>query len=587
MSEADEVFQRAQDLHLGGKVSESIPLYRSALEQNPNDAEGHFFLGLALFQTGKLTEAADSIRRAIGVDAGVAEFHCDLAKVLFQLGDFGGAIATSRRALELQPDFPEAQVNLGNALCRTRAFDEGIVAYRRAIELEGERQDVLNNLGMAHLTLGEIDAAKDFFGRAMKIDPNDAAAHSNLIYAMHFDSSSDAAAIRAELGRWNQQHAAALMPPLASYENERTFNRPLRIGYISPDFRDHVVGWNMLPLLREHDRERFHAVCYASVAEPDEMTGRLRSLVYDWRDIANKSDEEVARLVRVDQIDILVDLSLHTGGNRLRVMARKPAPIQVSYLGYPGSTGLDAIDYRFSDPWLDSDDELSEHTERTIRLPRTYWCYQPLEADIEPGPLPATSSGVITFGCLNQFQKLSTPALELWREILMNVANSRLLVHAEQGKCRNRLLELFERGGVERGRIEFTPRLSRARYLETYRRIDIALDPFPHGGGITTCDALWMGAPVITLRGKTGVGRAAASILRNLDLGWLIAKSEREYLSIARSLAEKIAHLAEIRERLRERFRGSVLMDPSAFARNIEAAYLEMWKKWHKSSQAL
>lgn len=280
-----------------------------------------------------------------------------------------------------------------------------------------------------------------------------------------------------------------------------------------------------------------------------------------WRDIADISDERAAKIIPDDRIDILVDLSLHTGRNRLLIFARKPAPIQITYLGYPGSTGLEAIDYRFSDPFLESDEQQADHTERTIRLPRTYWCYRPGGATPPVAPPPVISSGSITFGCLNQFQKISTATLDLWQQIIQAAPGSGLLLHAPPGKHRAELIQRFERRGVAAHRIEFVERLPWPQYIQTYDRIDIALDPFPYGGGITPCDALWMGVPVITLRGRTSVSRGGTSILRNLRIDRYVAQSPEQYISAATTLADDVPLLSDTRMRLRQRMLESPLMD--------------------------
>ncbi len=317
---------------------------------------------------------------------------------------------------------------------------------------------------------------------------------------------------------------------------------------------------------------------------PDAVTRELQSHVAAWRDISSLSDEQAAKIIREDQIDILVDLSMHTGGNRLLLFARKPAPIQVTYLGYPGSTGLEAVDYRLSDPFLDSDEDIAAHTEITIRLPNTYWCYRPGGPTPSVLPAPVLSAGTITFGSLNAFQKISAPTLDAWLQIMQSVPRSRLLLHAPKGKIREQLIQRFDAAGVSAERIEFVDRLPWPPYIQTYQRIDIALDPFPYGGGITTCDALWMGASVITLQGKTAVGRGGSSILNNLHLPEFITQTPEQYISAAVSLANDPHRLAVLRPTLRRRMRDSHLMDGAQFARDIEAAFVKMWDQSMRSS---
>ncbi len=582
----DEILDAAQDHHIAGRFAKAVELYRNALKLHPDDAQCLFFLGIALFQLRRSAEAVELVRRAIALDPTVAEYHCDLSRFLFALNDFEGAIAASRKAIELRPDFPEALFNLGNALCRSGQLEEGIDPYRRAIALQSDGSDAVNNLGMALLTLGKIDEAIACFDRILASNPTDAAAQSNRIYAAHFSPSWTAKEIRGELVQWNDRHAQPLAAAIAPHTNDRHLDRPLRVGYVSADFREHVVGWNMLPLIQEHDPGRFQIYCYSSVRNPDAVTRQLQSYASAWRDIADTSDERAAQIIREDRIDVLIDLSVHTGGNRLLIFARKPSPIQITYLGYPGSTGLATMDYRFSDPFLDSDEEQADHTEHTIRLPRTYWCYRPGDATPPVAPPPVLSAGRITFGCLNQFQKVSAPTLDWWQQILQAVPGSHLLLHAPPGKHRAELIQRFERNGIAAHRIEFVERLPWSQYIQTFGRMDIALDPFPYSGGITTCDALWMGVPVITLRGKTAVGRSGTSILHNLDMDQCIAHFPEQYVSAAETLAGDLPLLTDTRVRLRRRMLDSVLMDAFQFARDIEAAFTEMWGRWIRSHDA-
>ncbi len=353
------------------------------------------------------------------------------------------------------------------------------------------------------------------------------------------------------------------------------------MGYVSPDFRDHVVGSNFFPLLREHDQTRFDIFCYANVLSPDAMTRRLEAQCAHWRNIAGCNDQEAAEAIRADRIDILVDLALHTAHNRLPLFARKPAPVQVSYLGYCGTTGLEAIDHRLSDPYLDPPGtDLGCYSERTICLPHCTWCYQPGGPMPEISPLPALRAGFVTFGCRNNFAKVSSLALDLWLEILLAVPRSRLVLYAPAGACREALLERFVRKNITAERLQFIGKQPWEQFVRSYQAVDIALDPFPYCGWITTCDALWMGVPVISLSGRTAVGRGGCSILSNIGLPELVAQSPQEYVEIAVSLAGDLSRLVELRATLRERMERSPLRDAKAFARDIEAAYRQMWRTW-------
>ncbi len=300
-----------------------------------------------------------------------------------------------------------------------------------------------------------------------------------------------------------------------------------------------------------------------------------------WRNIRGLSDEEIANAIRQDQIDILVDLTMHMADNRLLVFARKPAPVQLTYLAYCGTTGLDTMDYRLTDPFLDPPRQTGQlYSEQSIHLPQTYWCYQPVVEAPSLNELPPLKAGHVTFGCLNNFCKVTAPTLAAWRSLLQAVPQSRLLLHAQVGGHRDLAASFFAQRNISPDRLIFVRKVSTAEYMSTYQRIDMALDPFPYGGGTTTCDALWMGVPVVSLAGQTAMGRAGVSILSNVGLPELVAGDSEQYVAIAAALAQDLPRLSELRATLRDRMQASPLMDAPSFARNIEAAYREMWKRW-------
>jgi predicted O-linked N-acetylglucosamine transferase (SPINDLY family) len=337
----------------------------------------------------------------------------------------------------------------------------------------------------------------------------------------------------------------------------------------------------MLPLLSHRDKERYEVYCYTDVRRTDALTDALKAQVNIWQQTSGLNDEDLARLIQNDKIDILIDLTMHMKGSRLLAFARKPAPVQVTYLAYCSTTGLDAIDYRLSDPHLDPPgmDE-SIYSEKTIRLPRTYWCYPRPEGAPEVGPLPYTTNGFVTFGCLNNYCKVTSKTLAMWRDLLVQVPDSRLIVHALEGRHRHEALEYFAAGRVDPQRVEFVGQMPLADYLAQYLRIDIVLDPFPYGGGTTTCDALYMGVPVVTLKGDTAVSRGGASILTNLGHCELIAETQDQYVGIAIDMAGDVAKLAELHLTLRKQMERSPLMDAVTFTRDIETAFRTMWMNW-------
>ncbi len=566
-----------------GRLDQALAAYQQAISLRPDFAEAYNNLGIVLKDMGKLNESITAFRQAISLKPNFAELHHNLANALNDDGQIDAAIAAYREAIALGKNQPQAHYNLGVALGTKGDLDEAVSAYRQAIAIKPDFALAWNNLGSALKDKSDLEAAIAAYQKAVEIAPKDAAVASNLLYALLFDPAYDAVAIAEEHRRWNQRHAEprAFSPGRSSgHFNDRNPDRPLRIGYVSPDFRNHVVGRNLLPLLRAHDRAQFKIYCYSSVIRPDATTSEIEQIVDVWRNIAGIPDEAAARQIRDDGIDLLVDLTLHMSGNRLLIFAGKPAPVQLTYLGYCGSTGMSAIDFRFSDPQLDPPEtDLSIYSEKTVRLPRSYWCYQPTgEFDITPPP--ARENGYITFGCLNNIAKISQPARDLWATILNAVPGSRLILHAPAGNHLTEIVLRMQKAGVSGDRLQFIGNQTFGAYMQTYGRIDIALDPFPYAGGITTCDALWMGVPVVTLSGKTAVGRGGRTILSNVGAEELIAMTAEQYRQIATDLARNVDMLEIYRQELRPRMLASPLMNAGDFARDVESAYRSMWREW-------
>jgi protein O-GlcNAc transferase len=532
--------------HQAGRLAEAERIYRQVLAQQPNHADVLHLLGTLVGQNGESEQAVKLLRQAIAIHPASAFYYGSLGNVLEDLGQLDEAISALRTAIQLKPDLAEAHNNLGNLLRNAGRVDEAVESFRQAIRLR----------------------------------PDKTSSHSNLLAVLHYHPDYDAAMIQAEHARWNQRHAEPLKTQIKPHNNDRDPGRRLKVGYVSADFCRHPVGLFMVPLLAHHDRGCVEVFCYSGVRAPDEITVKLRQSAHVWRDAAELSDEQLAAQIRDDRIDILVDLSLHTAGNRLLVFARKPAPVQVTWLGYPGTTGLTAMDYRLTDPQLDPPGENEWYSEKSVRLPRTFWCYEPIQPTLQVNSLPAAEAGHVTFGSLNNFAKVTSAALDLWAGILSAVGRSRLAIHSPPGAHRAGLIERFRRLGIDPSRLEFLARTSLLDYLQQYHRIDVALDPFPCGGGTTTCDALWMGVPTVTLRGRTAVGRMGVSILSNVGLHDWIAETPEQYVSIAVRMAGDLTKLAELRSELRKKMERSPLMNAKLFAADMEGAYRQMWKTW-------
>jgi protein O-GlcNAc transferase len=569
-------------LHDKGQLNESIAAYRQAVALRAAYPEALNNLGNALREKGRLDESIAACRQAIALRPRYPEAHCNLGNALYDNGQLDEALAAYRHAVALNPNFPEVHNDLGIALIASGELDAAVTVFRQAIALRPDYAEAHSNLGNALKGIGQLDEAITAFRKAITLRTNYPAAHSNLIYSLHYHPGYDANSIAEEQRRWNHQHAEPLRKFIQPHGNNRDPGRRLRIGYVSADFRTHASAYFLEPLFKHHDLRQVELFCYANVVRPDAMTARFQQRADTWRNGVGVSDEEIAAQIREDQIDILVDLKLHTADNRLPIFARKPAPIQVSWLGYPGSTGLATIDYRLSDPYLDppGTDE-SAYTERTIRLPDTFWCYDPLDdGEIRVSPLPALQAGVITFGCLNNFCKINDDLLSLWAGAMQQVEGSRLLLLAPVGSHRARVTDRLRQEGIDPARIEFVAHQSRQKYLETYHRIDLGLDTFPYNGHTTSLDSLWMGVPVLTLVGLTPVARAGWSQLSNLGLPEFAGETPDQFVRIAVDLAKDLPKLQQIRSTLRRRMQQSPLMDAPRFTRNIEAAYRRMWHTW-------
>jgi predicted O-linked N-acetylglucosamine transferase (SPINDLY family) len=595
-------------------LDEATWCYRRSINANPNYAPAHYNLGLVLFKQEKVDEAIESHQTAVLLKPDFVEALCSLGNLLRDANRASEAIPFYRRAIAARPDHADAHYLLGTALQKTDAFADAIAAYRETLRLKPDHDMAHNDLGNAFYSDGQLDESIAAYRQAIRLNPRLAIAHSNLgfalsnvgqidqsiaasrqalelkpdyqkghggmLFSLLYHPGYDTKMLFDELQQWNRAHAASI-ERFTEYPNSPDPQRRLRVGYVSPDFRQHTISMNLIPLFKHHDRRQFEIFCYANVARPDDLTAEYRGYADQWRDISSLTDAEAIEQIREDQIDILVDLALHTAQNRVLIFAAKPAPVQATFAGYPGSTGLQTIDYRLTDAYLDPprlDDQF--YSESSYRLPNSFWCYEPLGTRVEVNPLPAKTNGYLTFGSLNSFRKVNEPVLLLWAQVLKAVDNSRLIMLSPPGSHRRRALEFLLSKGVEGDRVEFVTQSGRSKYLEYYHRIDISVDTLPYNGHITSLDSIWMGVPVVTLIGKTVVGRAGVSLLTNVGLPELIAHTPEQFVQITSELAGNLNRLAELRATLRGRLESSPLMDAPGYTRDVESAYRQMWSTW-------
>lgn len=614
---ADLRFNWGNMLRQQNRLAEAVEQFEEVLRLDPRHVGALNNLGNSVLLAGKVGHAVEYFRRALDIDPANFGAAANLGAALRRLKLGREAIQFLQRAAELNPADATVRAALGDALSDERAFAEAAICYREAARLEpGNSSHVMNQvlalwdsdqlddaiaacreliqrspshagawaqLGVMLRDAGQIPEALEALKKAVDLDPWNAELHGKLIYMKFFHPPVTAVEIRGDLAAWNARHMTGPGGE-SSFPNEHVAERRLRIGYVSADFCEHVVGRNILPLFRNHDHDAFEIFCYSNNTLRDARTEEFRNLAHHFDLIAGESDEQAAARIRNDRIDILVDLGLHTGGNRLGVFARKAAPVQATFAGYPGSTGLPSVDYRITDPWLDpprpEEEDRALYAERPLRLSASFWCFDPHGESPEVGPLPALARRHITFGCLNNFCKVNPEVLRLWARVMAAMPDSRLMLLAHRGTHRDRTIAFLQSLGIAPGRVQFQDRRAHSEYLRLYRQVDIALDTFPCNGHVTSLDCFYMGVPVVTQVGATLMGRAGLSQLMNMGLPELIAHSADEYVEIAGRLARDVDRLAAMRAAMRGRMEGSPLMDAKQFARDIESLYREMWSRW-------
>lgn len=569
-----------------GWYDRAVAAYRHALEINP----GYFVVRNNIANTmrrqGRYVEALAEYDRALAANPEFVEAINNKAVTLQQMGRGAEAMALFEKAITVRPDYADPMINLANYWRDHGRAEEAIALLGRARELQPGNPYIWNNLGCVLSDQGQPREAIESFRRALALQPSKFQSHSNILLNLHYLDDTNPVELAREHRRFAAQHEAPIAPPARVFANAPQPGRPLRIGYVSADFRRHSVAFFIEPLLERHDRAGYVPYCYSDVARPDSHTARFEEIVGNgWRDIRGCNHESFAARVREDEIDILVDLGGHTANSRVLSFALKPAPIQVTYLGYPNTTGMSAFDYRFTDPWADPAG-LTEslHTEKLYRLPSGFLCFRPPAETPDPAPMPSVGGQPFTFGSFNNFAKVSDACVRAWARILARVPGSRLLLKnraLSETEARNRAIQRFAAHGIGAERLLLSGLVaSLYGHLDSYRVVDMALDTFPYAGTTTTFEALWMGVAVVTLPGLTHASRTGASILSIIGLPGFIAASEDGYVERAVKLATGGDTLFELRRELRERMRRSPLTDETGFARSVEAAYREMWKQW-------
>lgn len=568
-----------------GRYAEAVSCLEKAVELRPKHAETQFDLGNILLEVGHLEDACRAFRRACQLKPDYGQAWERLGHALMRQGEITAAEQAMRAALcHSSGNSPGLQANLGALLQMQSRLEEAADCYLKAQRINpGIAHE---NLGGVLTSQGRLKEAFEIYRRGIKFSPNNAGLRSNFLTSLNYGPHLEPSEILAEHRAWGEILGKSSPRP-ARHTNSRDPERKLRVGYVSPDFRSHSVAYFFEPLLAAHDSRSVETVCYSNLPRPDEVTRRLKRLAGEWREISALSDDQVVAMIQEAGIDLLVDLAGYTNGNRIGVFAHRPAPVQLTWLGYPNTTGLSAMDYRITDELADPPGEEQWFTETLVRLPGCFLCYQPLPEAPPASGLPAGENGCITFGSFNNLAKINPEVVALWAQVVLSVPDARLLIKNPSftdAATRDRYRALFEEQGLPAGSLELvghTP--TPAEHLALYSRIDIALDTFPYNGTTTTCEALWMGVPVVTLLGEHHAGRVSASILKAIGRSEWVAESGDQYQAIARELATDTCRLADTRSSLRELVTLSPLRDADAFARKMEVAYRDMWQEWCQS----
>ncbi len=562
-----------------GELEAALSSFRKAVAGDPRHADSLRNLGAALLESRQFEEAADTFKRLEDLGRADLSVRLMLGTALTGLGRIEDAITIFEKALQTNPQSSKAHENLASLLLRGGNAADAIAHYQAAVSIDPKNATAHSNLGNALAKCGLVDDALEHYRLALATAPSLREAWHGLLYYQQYSIRETEETIAESFAQW-RKHVVKSIPMCSSNSStSRPAGSRLRVGYVSPDFRNHVMGQFILPILQGHDPNDFEVFAYSEVTREDHVTEQCRKAAHHWRVTAGRSDEEVLEMIQQDAIDILVDLAMHSTGNRLLLFARKAAPIQITYLANIYTTGLETVDYRLGDPILDPEGWSDpSYTEETIRLPRAHWCYTPTSTPaISESPFLASRH--ITFACLNNYCKVNPEVLAIWAEILRRVPRSRLLLLAPEGPAQSRTIDTMQTLGIPADRLELVTRIPPSDYLETYNRIDICLDPFPYQGITTTLDALWMGCPVVSFAGTRGVERVALSMLTSVGHSELVGSDLDDYTRIAVELARDPQRLSHLRSSLREKLRTSPLMDLPNFMRDLENVYRLVWRR--------
>jgi len=573
-------FNLGNTLNDMGQPEEAVSSFRTAIALQPNFPDASYNLGNTLKAMGQLDEAIASYQQALSFNPGFAEYYLKIGNALLDLGRTDEAIASYRQTISLQPTYAEAHFNLGNAFIEKVQVDEAIASFSQALALKPDDVATLCNYAKARMGQGEAEKAIACYRQALALKPDEVTANAGLLFTLQNLATCSAQELFQEHLHFAERFEAPLKHFWRPHPNPREPERRLKVGYVSGDFYRHSVAYFIEPILACHDKSQVEVYGYYNHTVHDHTTERIAGYVDHWLACNTLSDEQLAQRIRADGIDILVDLAGHTMRNRLLTFARKPAPVQATYIGYPDTSGLSAMDYRITDPWLDPPGMTERyHSETLVRIAGGM-AFRPDPDAPAVNALPALTSGEFVFASFNNLSKVNTAVINLWSRVLHAVPSASLMIgNVKADSIKERLLNVFSQAGIGPERLILQPQLPGADYLAMHHQIDIALDPFPYNGTTTTMQTLWMGVPVITLAGNNAKSRCGVSLMSRVDLPEFICQTEDEYVQCAANFANNLPKLDAVRQSLRARM-NAPQCQPATITRQLEAAYREMWRTW-------
>ena len=560
----------------------AIQLLKEAILIQPKHAQSHNNLGAAYKELGKTEEAMSYYQKAISINSDYADAHNNLGIIFNELGEIQKAITCYQKAINIKPDYADAHYNLGNALHKLNKHQESIKSYEKVIEINPIYAAAYYNLGNALSVLGEFKKAISYYQRAINSEKNHIFAYNNMLFTLLYLEDADPKFCLSQAKEFRSSLKLINDDLLQKYRFD-TKPKKLRVGFVSGDLREHPVGFFLLNTIKNLKNKNLELFAYSNYKIKDKINIKLKSHFTNWREIESQSNMDVINIIRKDKIHILIDLSGHSDKNRLPIFINKPAPIQATWISYPGTTGIPEIDYIIGDQFVTPENESKHFAEKIFRLPNMWLSFTPPDFDVKISELPAIKNRYITFGSFNHLSKINKKVIFLWSKILKSVPNSKIFLKTKQLNdiyLKKKIIDEFKKNGIDLNSIILEGGSPRNELLDSYNKVDIALDPFPYSGGVTSLEAIWMGVPVLTKKGFRFVSHTTESINHNSGMSDWVANNENDYVEKAIKFSDNLKLLTKINKNLRQTALKSPLFDSTVFAEQLNNAFWEMWNNF-------